>query len=110
MTALNWIQGGLKPALRGRPPQPAGKLLLHHGVRSAPEYADSGDLQKALAASNPDMAPHLAFVDMGGHGYATVRVSRAAAPRVHHHAAEYPRAAMTESRMSVAFRGSRTWR
>jgi alkaline phosphatase D len=49
-------------------------LLLHHGVRSALEYASSGDLQKAHASSNPDMAPHLCFVDMGGHGYATVRV------------------------------------
>jgi alkaline phosphatase D len=49
-------------------------LLLHHGVRSALEYASSGDLAKAHAASNPEMAPHLTFVDMGGHGYATVRV------------------------------------
>jgi alkaline phosphatase D len=49
-------------------------LLLNHGVRSALEYARSGDLEKAHAASNPEMAPHLTFVDMGGHGYATVRV------------------------------------
>ena len=58
----------------GGPPQPTVNLLLHHGVRSALEYASSGDLQKAHASSNPDMAPHLCFVDMGGHGYATVRV------------------------------------
>jgi alkaline phosphatase D len=25
--------------------------------------------------SNPELAPHLAFLDMGGHGYATVRVT-----------------------------------
>ena len=56
------------------PPQPTVNLLLRHGVRSALEYARSGDLQKAHAASNPDLAPHLTFVDMGGHGYATVRV------------------------------------
>ena len=49
-------------------------LLLNHGVRSALAYAQSGDLAKAHAASNPEMAPHLTFVDMGGHGYATVRV------------------------------------
>jgi alkaline phosphatase D len=54
--------------------QPGVNLLLHHGVRSALEYASSGDLKKAHAASNPELAPHLAFVDMGGHGYATVRV------------------------------------
>ena len=58
----------------GAPPEPTMNLLLNHGVRSALEYARSGDLEKAHAASNPEMAPHLTFVDMGGHGYATVRV------------------------------------
>lgn len=56
------------------PPQPTVNLLLHHGVRSALEYARSGDLSKAHSVSNPEMAPHLSFVDMGGHGYGTVRV------------------------------------
>jgi alkaline phosphatase D len=60
--------------IAGGPPQPTVNLLLHHGVRSALEYASSGDLQKAHAVRNPELAPHLAFVDMGGHGYATVRV------------------------------------
>jgi alkaline phosphatase D len=55
-------------------PQHTMNLLLHHGVRSALEYARSGDLAKAHAASNPQLAPHLSFVDMAGHGYATVRV------------------------------------
>lgn len=55
-------------------PEPAINLLLRHGVRSCLAYAASGDLGKAHAASNPDLAPHLAFVDMGGHGYAMVRV------------------------------------
>jgi len=58
----------------GGPPQPTVNLLLNHGVRSALEYAQSGDLAKARAASNPELAPNLMFVDMGGHGYATVRV------------------------------------
>lgn len=49
-------------------------LLLHHGVRSALEYARSGDLAAAHAVRNPEMSPHLTFVDMGGHGYATVHV------------------------------------
>ncbi|MGN2252514.1 alkaline phosphatase D family protein [Frateuria sp. GZRe12] len=56
------------------PTQPTVNLLMHHGVRSALEFAKSGDLKKAHAVSNPDLAPHLTFVDMGGHGYATVRV------------------------------------
>jgi len=50
-------------------------MLLRHGVRSCLEYAATGDQAKARALSNPDNAPHLAFVDMGGHGYATVRAS-----------------------------------
>lgn len=49
-------------------------LLLHHGVRSALEYARSGDLAAAHTVRNPEMSLHLTFVDMGGHGYATVHV------------------------------------
>jgi alkaline phosphatase D len=41
-------------------------------VRSALEYTRGGDLAKAHAASNPDLAPRLSFVD--GHGRAAVRV------------------------------------
>lgn len=58
----------------GGAPQPTVNLLLQYGVRSALEFASSGDLRKAHAVSNPDLAPHLSFVDMGGHGYTTVRV------------------------------------
>lgn len=50
-------------------------MLLKHGVRSCLEYAKSFDLAKARALSNPALAPHLEFVDMGGHGYAKVRLS-----------------------------------
>jgi alkaline phosphatase D len=56
-------------------PQPTVNLLLRHGVRSCLEYAHSGDIRKARAASNPNLAPHLSFVDMGGHGYAVVSAS-----------------------------------
>jgi alkaline phosphatase D len=59
-------------------PQPTMNLLLRHGVRSALEYVKSGDIQKARALSNPDLSPHLSFVDMGGHGYAVVRVTSGA--------------------------------
>ncbi|WP_250623078.1 alkaline phosphatase D family protein [Pinirhizobacter soli] len=57
-------------------PGPAVNMLLHHGVRSCLEYAKSADMAKARAASNPDNAPHVSFVDMGGHGYAVVKASR----------------------------------
>jgi alkaline phosphatase D len=50
-------------------------MLLKHGVCSCLEYAKSFDLKRARATSNPQLSPHLEFVDMGGHGYATVRLS-----------------------------------
>ena len=56
-------------------PIPTVNMTMRHGVRSSLEYARSGDLQAARALSNPDLAPHLKFVDMGGHGYATVHLS-----------------------------------
>jgi alkaline phosphatase D len=54
---------------------PAVNLLLHHGVRACLEYQRTGDAEAARRASNPDLSPHLSFVDMGGHGYATLRLS-----------------------------------
>jgi alkaline phosphatase D len=59
-------------------PQPAVNMLARHGVRSCLEYARSGDIEKARAATNPDLAPHVRFVDMGGHGYVVVRAGSAA--------------------------------
>lgn len=56
-------------------PQPTVNLLLRHGVRSCLEYSKSGNIQKARALSNSDLSPHVSFVDMGGHGYAIVRVT-----------------------------------
>jgi alkaline phosphatase D len=32
-------------------------------------------LKRALSLSNPQLAPHLEFVDLGGHGYAKVRLT-----------------------------------
>ena len=50
-------------------------MTILHGVKSSLELAKTGDKARALKLSNPDVAPHLAFGDYGGHGYATVRVS-----------------------------------
>jgi alkaline phosphatase D len=50
-------------------------MLLKHGVRSCLEYAKSFDLKRARSLSNPNLAPHLEFVDLGGHGYAIVRLT-----------------------------------
>src|SRR5919112_1532961 len=58
-----------------RKPDWTYNMLLRHGVRSCLEYAKSFDLKRARALSNPQLAPHLEFVDMGGHGYAKVRLT-----------------------------------
>ena len=56
----------------GAAPEATINLTLKRGVRAALEYAQSGDIAKARALTNPDVAPHLAFVDMAGHGYSVV--------------------------------------
>ena len=50
-------------------------MLLRHGVRSCLEYSKSFDVERARAVSNPQLSPHLEFVDAGGHGYAKVRLT-----------------------------------
>jgi alkaline phosphatase D len=59
----------------GGKPEWTNNMLLRHGVRSCLEYAKSFDLKRARALSNPQLAPHLEFVDLGGHGYAKVRLT-----------------------------------
>jgi alkaline phosphatase D len=56
-------------------PRPAVNMLLRHGVRSCLELQQSGDGEKARVLSNPQLSPHLRFLDLGGHGYARVRAS-----------------------------------
>jgi alkaline phosphatase D len=66
----------LRPLFLGNG-EPTINLLLRHGVRSCLDYQRTGDIAAARAASNPELSPHLRFVDMGGHGYAIVRASAA---------------------------------
>lgn len=61
----------------GGRPEPTLNMLMRHGVKSTLEYVRTGDLAKARALSNPELSPHLSFVDMGGHGYAVVRADGA---------------------------------
>lgn len=58
--------------VEGAEPEHTCNLTIKRGVRSALEYAASGDIEKARALTNPDVAPHVAFVDMAGHGYSVV--------------------------------------
>jgi alkaline phosphatase D len=59
-------------------PEPTVNMLMLHGVKATLEYARTGDVAKARALSNPDVSPHLSFVDMAGHGYAVVRADATA--------------------------------
>ncbi|HEY0628767.1 MAG TPA: alkaline phosphatase D family protein [Sphingomicrobium sp.] len=59
-------------------PEATVNLTLHRGVKSALEYARTGDIERARAVTNPDLSPHLEFIDMGGHGYSTVTVTSGA--------------------------------
>ena len=56
-------------------PQPILNMLVRHGVRSCLEYLQTGDIAKARALSNPDLSPHVSFIDMGGHGYSVVHAT-----------------------------------
>ena len=58
----------LRPLFAGQ----AFNMLLRHGVRTCFDYAEHGDLARARRLSNPNVASHVSFVDMGGHGYAIV--------------------------------------
>lgn len=44
-------------------------------MRACLEYAQTGDIAKARALSNPNLSPHVSFVDMGGHGYSVVHAT-----------------------------------
>jgi alkaline phosphatase D len=62
--------------VEGNPePEPTVNMLIKHGVASVLEYLATGDVVKARAKSNPDVAPHLSFIDMAGHGYVKVAAS-----------------------------------
>jgi alkaline phosphatase D len=59
----------------GLPVQNAMNLSVMHGVRASLALQKTDDLQRAVKESNPELAPHLSFVDTGGHGYATVQAT-----------------------------------
>ncbi len=50
-------------------------MTLLHGVKSSFVLKETGDPARARAASNPELAPHLKFLDYAGHGYTTVRAT-----------------------------------
>jgi alkaline phosphatase D len=59
----------------GKPSEPMVNFSIMHGVQASLTYDKTGDLKQALAKSNPEVAPHLVFADLGAHGYSTVRAT-----------------------------------
>jgi alkaline phosphatase D len=55
--------------------KPAMNVSLMHGVRASLALQKTGDARQALAERNPEVAPHLSFIDVGGHGYSVTRVT-----------------------------------
>lgn len=51
---------------------PAMNMTALHGVRASLTLQETGDVAQARARRNPDVSPHLSFLDLGGHGYAVV--------------------------------------
>lgn len=51
---------------------PSMNVTPLHGVYSTLKLKETGDMKQARAVRNPDVAPHLSFVDFGGHGYGLV--------------------------------------
>jgi alkaline phosphatase D len=54
--------------------QPGVNMSFLHGIRSALNFSKTGNLQEALSLRNAEVAPHLWFADVGGHGYVVVSV------------------------------------
>ena len=59
----------------GTKPEPTVNLTMLRGVRASLEYQRSRDIGAARRLTNPDLSPHLSFLDMGGHGYSVVRAT-----------------------------------
>jgi alkaline phosphatase D len=55
--------------------QPAINFSIMHGVRASLALQKTGDVSQALKQRNPEVAPHLSFMDVAGHGYSFVKAS-----------------------------------
>ena len=54
---------------------PSLNVTPMHGVLSTLKLKETGDMKQARAVRNPAVAPHLSFLDFGGHGYGLVTVT-----------------------------------
>jgi alkaline phosphatase D len=61
----------------GGPIECAADFSVRHGVRASLTLQQTHDLAAALAQGNPNVSPHLSFIDSAGHGYAVVTAAAA---------------------------------
>jgi alkaline phosphatase D len=57
----------------GEAVQPAFNFSMMHGVRASLALQRTDDVEQALRERNPELAPHLSFIDVSAHGYSLVR-------------------------------------
>jgi alkaline phosphatase D len=57
------------------PVQPAMNFAVMYGVKAALALQKTHDVTAALEEKNPEVSPHMSFVDAGGHGYSVVHVT-----------------------------------
>jgi alkaline phosphatase D len=50
-------------------------VSMMHGVRASLVLQKTKDVRQAFAERNTEVAPHLTFMDAGGHGYSVVHVN-----------------------------------
>lgn len=55
---------------------PSVNVTALHGVLSTLKLQETGDMEQARAVRNPDVAPHMSFLDFGGHGYGLVTATK----------------------------------
>ena len=77
-------------------------LMLTQGVDTALDYAAIGDIDRARALSNPDLAPHVEIVDMAGHGCSVVTAGPARIDTEFIYALVNSRGAVEDKRQMVA--------
>ena len=56
----------------GAPVQHAADFSVRHGVRASLELQRTHDRDAALKLRNPELSPHLSFIDTDAHGYGVV--------------------------------------
>jgi alkaline phosphatase D len=72
-----WAAIFRQPSKLGEPGLATINLTARHGVKASLAMQRGGDPAEIAAAANPEVAPNLDFVDVGGHGYVLITAHEA---------------------------------